>query len=97
MTILYSDTLVKPLCALLGIEPDKLLSLSVHLQVGEPVIIETSFYGETSQVQEATGVLPGFDHWRDLAAAYHHNCPCDDIGIGECVNCEKYREATEGQ
>lgn len=93
MAMLFSDELVKPLCALIGIEPDKLLTLSVHLAVGEPVLIETSFHGEKNEINQAKGVLPGFEYWRDLAASYHHNCPCDDIGVGECDNCRSYRES----
>lgn len=61
MAVLKSEQIVEQVCKLIGISHEKLITLTVHLAVGEPVVIETSFYGETDQVNHAQGVVEAHD------------------------------------
>ena len=61
MALLASEKLLAPLCELLGIEGEGLLALAVHLAVNEPVVGETTFYGDDSAIEKARGLVEDND------------------------------------
>lgn len=46
MQPIISNDVFKPLCDLLNIDSERIITMSVHLAIGEPVVVETTLYAE---------------------------------------------------